>query len=91
MTRRLVLAIVSITALGPLLATTGAKGVLALQTGDQDNLRATRSDGSVVKLRPSNQQEVQKLVGYIRDGMNHADQWNKQRRRKRLVHPARKR
>jgi uncharacterized protein (DUF305 family) len=85
MRRCSLLALLSITLLGTLLATTGAKGeVPAAKNGDEDRLVVTRSDGSVVKMRRSDQKEIQKIVGHIQDGMNHADRADKLEQRKRV-------
>jgi hypothetical protein len=44
-----------------------------------DNFATTRSDGTAGYMRPPDQKEVKKLVGYIRDGINHADSLEKQK------------
>jgi hypothetical protein len=92
MRRHSLLALLPITLLGLVVAATGAMGeVPPVKKGGEDNLLATRSDGSVVKMRPPDQKEVQKLVGYIRDGMSHADRWSKQHQGRKVLRPARKR
>ena len=73
MTPRSLLVLLSIILLGPLFLTTGARDENFPVTKSDDNFATTRSDGTVGYMRPPDQKEVKKLVGYIRDGMNHAD------------------
>jgi len=83
MTRRFLLALLSITLLAPLFLTTGATGQNFPTTkSDDDNFATTRSDETVGRMRPPDQKAVQKLVGYIRDGMNHADSLERQKQYK---------
>jgi hypothetical protein len=49
------------------------------------NLPITRSDGTVGYMRSTDQKEVKKLVGYIRDGINHADRADRPRQYKRVI------
>ncbi|SRR6266566_1382350 len=74
MTRRSLLVLLSMPLLGAQFLTTGAsaENFPITRSGD-DNIAITRSDGTVGRMRPPDQREVKKLVGYIRDGMNHAD------------------
>ena len=74
MTRRSLLVLPLMTVLGALFLTTGAReeNFPITKSGD-DNFAITRSDGTVGRMRPPDRREVKKLVGYIRDGMNHAD------------------
>ena len=63
-----------------ILATTGAREEnFPIIKSDEHNFPVTRSDGTVGHMRPPDQKEVRKLVGYIRDGMNRADRSNRQR------------
>ena len=78
MTPRSLLVLLSITLLGPLFLTTGARVENFPVTKSDDNFATTRSDGTVGYMRPPDQKEVKKLVGYIRAGMNHADGLEKQ-------------
>ncbi len=78
--------LLSITLLGSLLATAGAREEdFPTTKSDRDNLPITRSDGTAGYMRPPDQKEVKKLVGYIRDGMNRADRSEKQRQYKRVI------
>jgi hypothetical protein len=52
---------------------------------DGDRLSVTRSDGSVGRVKPPDQREIRKLVGYMRDGMNRADRSEKQKQYKRAI------
>jgi hypothetical protein len=49
------------------------------------SMLVTRSDGSTGHTRVPDANEIRKLVGYIRDGMNRADQADKQRVTKRVI------
>ena len=83
MRRRSLLALLSITLLGPLFLTTGAREEnFPITKNDDQNFATTRSDGTVGHMRPPDQKEVKKLVGYIRDGMNHADGLDRQKQHK---------
>ncbi len=67
-------------------AATGAKAQdLPANTSDGDRLSVTRSDGSVVRVKPPDQKEIRKLVGFMRDGMNRADRSEKQKQYKRAI------
>jgi hypothetical protein len=55
---------------------------LPITKSDDNNLAVTRSDGSAGHMRAPDQKEVKKLVGYIRDGMNHADSLERQKQYK---------
>ena len=79
MTPRSLLVLLSITLLGPLFLTTGARAENFPVTKSDENFATTRSDGTVGYMRPPDQKEVKKLVGYIRDGMNHADGLERQK------------
>jgi hypothetical protein len=87
MTPRPLLVSLSVILLGALFLTTGARGENFPTIKSDENFATTRSDGTVGYMRPPDQKEVKKLVGYIRDGMNHADglQRQKQQRGKRLL------
>jgi hypothetical protein len=62
-----------------MLATTGAREEnFPVIKSDEPNFSVTRSDGTVGHMRPPDQKEVGKLVGYIRDGMKRADRSNRQ-------------
>jgi hypothetical protein len=64
--------------LAPLFLMAGAAAQnFPITKGDDDNFAITRSDGTVGHMRPPDQKEVKKLVGYIRDGMNRADSFEK--------------
>ena len=76
---RSLLVLLSITLLGPLFLTTGARDENFPITKSDGNFATTRSDGTVGYMRPPDQKEVKKLVGYIRDGMNHADGLERQK------------
>ncbi len=45
----------------------------------------TRSDGSTGHTTPPDPKEIRRLVGYMRDGMNHADRSEKQRTTRRVI------
>ena len=78
--------LVSIALLGSLLATTGARDEdFPLSKSDRENVAITRSDGTAGYMKLPDQKEVKKLIGYIRDGMNHADRLDKQRQYKRVI------
>ena len=79
MTPRSLLVLLSIALLGPLFLTTGARDENFPITKSDGNFATTRSDGTVGYMRPPDQKEVKKLVGYIRDGMNHADGLERQK------------
>jgi hypothetical protein len=85
MTPRSLLVLLSITLLGPLFLTTSARDENFPITKGNENFATTRSDGSVGYMRPPNQREVKKLVGYIRDGMNHANGLERQKQHKAKV------
>jgi hypothetical protein len=99
MTRRLLPVFLSITLLGSLLATASAEDrsvagsndgqVTAAQApGAKSNdgtIAVTRSDGSTGHTTPPDPKEIRKLVGYMRDGMNHADRSEKQRTTRRVI------
>ena len=76
---RSLLVLLSITLLGPLFLTTGARDENFPITKSDENFATTRSDGTVGYMRSPDQKEVKKLVGYIRDGMNHADGLERQK------------
>ncbi len=79
MTRSLVV-LLALTLPGPLLATTGARGeAFANPKAVEDSFQVTRSDGTVGRMKPPDQTEVKKIVGYIRDGMNHADRSDREK------------
>jgi hypothetical protein len=82
MTPRSLLVLLSITLLGPLFLTTTARDENVPTTKGNENFATTRSDGTVGYMRPPDQKEVKKLVGYIRDGMNHADGLERQKQHK---------
>jgi hypothetical protein len=82
MTPRFLLVLLSITLLGPLFLTTSARDENFPTTKGNENFATTRSDGTVGYMRPPDQKEVKKLVGYIRDGMNHADGLERQKQHK---------
>ncbi len=83
MTRRSLLVLLSITLLGPIFLTTGAREEnFPNSKSDDEKLAITRSDGTVGYMRPPDQKEVRKLVGYIRDGMNHADNLERQKQQR---------
>jgi hypothetical protein len=83
MTRRSLLVLMSITLFGLLLAATGAREEeFSATKSDVANLPVTRSDGTVGRIRPPDNKEVTKLVGYIRDGMAHADRSDRQKQSK---------
>jgi hypothetical protein len=72
--------------LGSLLSTTGTRGEeFPAAKSDGENLRITRSDGTAGYMRPPDHKEVKKLVGYIRDGINHADRSDRPRQYKRVI------
>jgi hypothetical protein len=78
--------LVSIALLGSLLATTGARDEdFPLSKSDRENVAITRSDGTAGYMKLPDQKEVKKLVGYMRDGINHADRLDKQRQYKRVI------
>jgi hypothetical protein len=79
MTPRSLLLLLSIALLGQLFPTTGARAENFPVSKSAGNFAATRSDGAVGYMRPPDQKEVKKLVGYIRDGMNHADSLERQK------------
>ena len=79
---RSLLVLLSITLLGPLFLTTGARDENFPITKSDENFATTRSDGTVGYMRPPDQKEVKKLVGYIRDGMNHANGLERQKQHK---------
>jgi len=75
--------LLSITLLGPIFLTTGAREEnFPNSKSDDEKLAITRSDGTVGYMRPPDQKEVRKLVGYIRDGMNHADNLERQKQQR---------
>jgi hypothetical protein len=82
MTPGSLLVLLSITLLGPLFLTTTARDENFPITKGDANFATTRSDGSVGYMRPPDQKAVKKLVGYIRDGMNHADGLERQKQHK---------
>jgi hypothetical protein len=72
--------------LGSLLSTTGTREEEFPATKrDGENISITRSDGTVRYMRPPDQKEIKKLVGYIRDGINHADRSDRPRQYKRVI------
>jgi hypothetical protein len=79
MTPRSLLVLLSITLLGPLFLITSARNENFPIAKSDDNFATTRSDGTVGYMRPPDQKEVRKLVGYIRDGMNHVDSLERQK------------
>jgi hypothetical protein len=79
MTPRSLLVLLSTILLGPLFLTTAARDENFPVTKSDDNFATTRSDGTVGYMRPPDQKEVKKLVGYIRDGINHADGLERQK------------
>jgi hypothetical protein len=80
MTRGPLPVLLSMTLLGPLLAATGAREEeFPNIKSDEYNISVTRSDGTVGHIRPPDQKEIRKIVGYIRDGMNHADRSGRQK------------
>jgi hypothetical protein len=86
MRRRSLPFLLSIALLGSLFATTGSVGQdFPLSKSDGENGPITRSDGTVGYMKSPDQKEVKKLVGYIRDGMNHADRLDKPRQYKRVI------
>jgi hypothetical protein len=83
MTRRSLPALISIALLAPLFLMGGATGQnFPVPKGNDDNFAITRSDGTAGHIKPPDQKEVKKLVGYIRDGMNHADSLERQKQYK---------
>src|SRR5258708_39802554 len=82
MTPGSLLVLLSIILLGPLFLTTSARDENFPITKGDENFATTRSDGTVGYMRPPDQKEVKKLVGYIRDGMNHADDLERQKQHK---------
>jgi hypothetical protein len=82
MTRRSLLALLAIILLAPPFLMTGATGQDFPISKSDDNFAITRSDGTVGRMRPPDQKEVKKLVGYIRGGMNHADSLERQKQYK---------
>ena len=83
MTLRSSLILLSIAVLGPLFATIGAREEeFPVTKNVEGNFPITRSDGTVGQMRPPDQKEVKKLVGYIRDGMNRADRSDRQKQSK---------
>ena len=85
MTRQLLI-LQSITLL--VLAAAGARAEEPrLTKSDEGKFPVTRSDGTVGQMKPPDQKDIKKLVGYIRDGMNRVD-WSgrqKQYQRKRTI------
>jgi hypothetical protein len=73
------LVLLSIALLGPLFLTTGASAENFPIGKSDENFATIRSDGAAGYMRPPDQKEVKKLVGYIRDGMNHADSLERQK------------
>lgn len=72
--------------LGSLLPITGTRGEeFPTIKSDGENLRITRSDGTVGYMRPPDRKEVKKLVGYIRDGIDRADRSDRPRQYKRVI------
>jgi hypothetical protein len=82
MTPRSLLVLLSIILPGPLFLTTSARNENFPITKSDENFATTRSDGTVGYMRPPDQKEVKKLVGYIRDGMNHANGLERQKQHK---------
>jgi hypothetical protein len=86
MRRRSLAFLLSVALLGSLLATTGAREEdFPLSKSGAENVPITRSDGTAGYMKSPDQKEVKKLVGYMRDGMNHADRLDKQRQYKRVI------
>jgi hypothetical protein len=85
MTPRSLLVLLSIALVGPLLLPTGARAENFPISKSGENFTTTRSDGAVGYMRPPDQKEVKKLVGYIRDGMNHADSLERQKQHRQKV------
>ncbi len=86
MERRSLPFLLSLALLGSLLATAGSREQdFPPNRSDGQNVAITRSDGTVGYMKSPDQKEVKKLVGYIRDGMNHADRLDKQRQYKRVI------
>lgn len=94
MTQRLLPVFLSMMLLGPLLATAGARDLSGARSNDNPaasarsndgKIAVTRSDGSTGHTTPPDPKEIRKLVGYIRDGMNRADQSEKQRQTKKVI------
>jgi len=85
MTRPLLI-LLSITLL--VLATAGARAEEPpITKSGEGKFPVTRSDGTVGQMKPPDQKDIKKLVGYIRDGMNRVD-WSgrqKQYQRKRTL------
>ena len=78
--------LLSIALLGSLLVATGSRGQdFPLSKSVGENVPITRSDGTAGYMKSPDQKEVKKLVGYIRDGMNHADRLDKPRQYKRVI------
>jgi hypothetical protein len=78
--------LLSIALLGSLLAATGTREEdFPLSKSDRENVPITRSDGSAGYMKSPDQKEIKKLVGYMRDGINHADRSDKQRQYKRVI------
>jgi hypothetical protein len=86
MRRDSLLFLISMALLGSLLSITGAAAEeFPTPKGDGENLPITRSDGTVGYMRPLDQKEVKKLIGYIRDGINHADRSDRPRQYKKVI------
>jgi hypothetical protein len=86
MRRDSLLFLLSLALLGSLLSTTGTREEEFPTTkSNGGNLLITRSDGTVGYMRPPDHKEVQKLVGYIKDGINHADRSDRPRQYKRVI------
>jgi hypothetical protein len=78
--------LLSIALLGSLLSTTGAREEEFPTTkSDGEFLPITRSDGTAGYMRAPDHKEVKKLIGYIRDGINHADRADRPRQYKRVI------
>jgi hypothetical protein len=92
MRRDSLLFLLSVALLGSPLSTTGTRGeeFPAAKSGGESlpikkSLPITRSDGTVGYMRPPDQNEVKKLIGYIRDGINRADRSDRPRQYKRVI------
>ena len=83
MRRRSLLVLLSITLFGSQFATTGAREEnFPIPKGGEASFPTARSDGTVGHMRQPDQNEVKKLVGYIREGMNHADRSERQKQQR---------
>jgi hypothetical protein len=86
MGRRSLPFLLSVALLGSLLAATGTRGQdFPLSESEREYVPITRSDGTAGYMKSPDQKEVKKLIGYIRDGMNHADRLDKPRQSKRVI------